>query len=111
MSRTAQVHGIFPQPGQIPPEFSLPSPVAQTEYLLNGELESWNGPREEVYSPVCISGISGPSRQLIGAFPLMTPGSRGVEKKIAGLSHCLTVETTFGKSVVGKSVFTICLAK
>ena len=72
MSRTAQVHGIFPQPGQIPPEFSLPSPVAQTEYLLNGELESWNGPREEVYSPVCISGISGPSRQLIGAFPLMT---------------------------------------
>lgn len=72
MDRAAMIQGIFPEAEKIPPEFRLPSPVAVTEYLINGELIPWNGPREEVYSPVCVSGGNGPSRQLIGAFPLMS---------------------------------------
>jgi len=72
MDRASMIQGIFPEAEKIPPEFRLPSPVAVTEYLINGELIPWNGPREEVYSPVCVSGGNGPSRQLIGAFPLMS---------------------------------------
>lgn len=72
MDRASMVQTIFPAAEGIPAEFRLPSPVAVTECLINGELIPWAGPREEVYSPVCVMGPNGPSRQLIGAFPLMS---------------------------------------
>ncbi|SNB47987.1 NADP-dependent glyceraldehyde-3-phosphate dehydrogenase [Geobacter sp. DSM 9736] len=72
MSRASSIHEIFPAEADIPAEARLSSPVSLTEYLINGELLVWNGQLEEVYSPVCVKRASGPSRQLIGAFPLMT---------------------------------------
>ncbi|KAF0220382.1 MAG: aldehyde [Geobacteraceae bacterium] len=63
---------IFPTADGIPAEFLMPATVEQTTCLVNGELLEWRGPMEEVLSPVCTAGPSGPSRQLIGRFPLLS---------------------------------------
>jgi glyceraldehyde-3-phosphate dehydrogenase (NADP+) len=49
--------------------------VHQTEYLINGEILSWNGPVNAVISPICVDdpASAGGVRQLvIGSYPMMT---------------------------------------
>lgn len=57
---------------QIPDEYNLPE-IHQREYLLNGELVQWNGPVQEVWSPVCIPTPEGLKRKLVGTIPHTTP--------------------------------------
>ena len=45
---------IFPQVAQIPNEWQLQELIEQREYLVNGELRIWEGPMNEVVSPVSI---------------------------------------------------------
>lgn len=54
----------------------IPAPYRQERfeqhlYLINGELRSWNGPFQQVLSPVCFAGPDGPQRVAIGTFPLL----------------------------------------
>jgi glyceraldehyde-3-phosphate dehydrogenase (NADP+) len=62
---------IFPGEAEIPSEFRLPVPVELDVYLVNGELRHWEGPMQEVVSPVCVATSHGPVRQTVGRFPLM----------------------------------------
>lgn len=63
----------FPTIQQVPEKFRLQEQVLQRDYLINGELLRWDGPFQDVYSPVCISGQDGSvSPFLIGKYPLMT---------------------------------------
>ncbi len=66
------VSQIFPQENNIPKKFRLPGPVEQSEYLSNGEIHHWQGPMQEVRSPVCLSSAAGPSPKIIGKYPLLT---------------------------------------
>ena len=43
----------------IPSEFALPAEVHQKEYLSNGEMKTWDGKTQLVYSPVCIKTPNG----------------------------------------------------
>jgi glyceraldehyde-3-phosphate dehydrogenase (NADP+) len=45
---------LFPTDAEIPPEARLAAPVEQDEHLLGGVLRRWNGPRRDVFSPVCV---------------------------------------------------------
>lgn len=72
MSIAEQIAAMFPRPDQIPERFRLPEPVIQREYLVNGEIRSWAGPRESVLSPVCTAGTPEPVQVKIGEFPLMS---------------------------------------
>jgi glyceraldehyde-3-phosphate dehydrogenase (NADP+) len=63
---------IFVDENQIPEEFRLPE-IHQKEYLLNGEMVSWDGPVNEVYSPVCIPGTDGLTRKIVGTYPDTSP--------------------------------------
>src|SRR5262249_3250657 len=47
-------------------------PINQTEYLINGELRCWEGPTEEILSPVCVSTPSGVVQKSLGSYPLLT---------------------------------------
>ncbi|MBN1428188.1 MAG: NADP-dependent glyceraldehyde-3-phosphate dehydrogenase [Anaerolineae bacterium] len=71
MTPHPNLSSIFPTPGSIPLEFDL-KPVTQDTYLIDGELRHWEGPMREVLSPVCAQTADGPSRVLIGSFPLLT---------------------------------------
>jgi glyceraldehyde-3-phosphate dehydrogenase (NADP+) len=59
----------FPGERDLPPDVALPGPIEQREYLLGGELRRWNGPMQEVVSPVWTEGPGGPVPRVIGACP------------------------------------------
>ena len=53
----------------LPPEMEL-VPVEQRDYLVGGEIRRWDGPVQEVLSPVCDETPQGPVQRVIGSFPL-----------------------------------------
>ncbi|MEI6086841.1 MAG: NADP-dependent glyceraldehyde-3-phosphate dehydrogenase [Bacteroidota bacterium] len=63
---------IFPQVSQIPNEWQLSEFIEQREYLINGELRIWEGPMNEVVSPVSISDGVSTVKNIIGTTPLLT---------------------------------------
>ncbi len=72
MSIKERIAGIFPSPAEIPAE-ARTTPLEQKDYLINGKLKTWAGPRHEVLSPVSLRGRKGPERVRLGSYPLMTP--------------------------------------
>ena len=70
----AQLTSLFPADNsQIPAEYRI-EPIHQREYLLNGEMRSWDGPTADVYSPICLPDANGTlQRQLVGSFPVTGP--------------------------------------
>jgi glyceraldehyde-3-phosphate dehydrogenase (NADP+) len=61
---------VFPDITGLPPDVALPRPVDQREYLIDGEIRLWDGPVQEVSSPICTETADGPVRRVIGSFPL-----------------------------------------
>jgi glyceraldehyde-3-phosphate dehydrogenase (NADP+) len=72
MNASGLLSNLYPQPGTIPAEFNLKEPVNQTEYLIDGELRQWDGPMQEVTSPVCVETGTGCRRVVIGCHPKLT---------------------------------------
>ena len=71
MNIEEQVRNIFPAQADIPEEARMER-VEQKEYLVNGRIKCWRGPRLEVLSPVSLRGKKGPERVHLGSYPLMT---------------------------------------
>ena len=74
-----QLATLFPDAeSQIPADYHI-EPIHQREYLLNGEMRSWDGPVSEVYSPVCLpdhqtdTAADSLQRKLVGSFPVTGP--------------------------------------
>lgn len=62
---------VFPADGSIPPEHG-PGPVMeQRGYLCSGEIRQWEGPFQDVLSPIC-TPAPGCERRRIGGYPLLT---------------------------------------
>lgn len=72
MTTREQIASIFPAANDIPAAYQLDDPLRQTEYLINGELRTWDGPALDVYSPVCVQADSGVEQVRIGSYPLLT---------------------------------------
>jgi glyceraldehyde-3-phosphate dehydrogenase (NADP+) len=66
------LENIFPSLQQIPEKWQLGSFKEQRTYLINGELKIWNGPMNEVISPVTINNGNGNEKNSIGCTPLLT---------------------------------------
>jgi len=63
---------IFPKESEIPAEYAYGEPVHQKEYLVNGEIKIWNGPVQDIFSPVCVKTTNGTEQKLLGSTPLLT---------------------------------------
>lgn len=63
---------LFPKESEIPAEYAYGEPVHQKEYLVNGEIKIWNGPVQDIYSPVCVQTATGAEQKLLGSTPLLT---------------------------------------
>ena len=50
---------IFPAEQDIPTKYQIHEFIEQREYLVNGELRQWEGPMNQVLSPVCIKTSEG----------------------------------------------------
>jgi glyceraldehyde-3-phosphate dehydrogenase (NADP+) len=71
MSIEEKINTIFPKESDIPPEF-MAQEIVQREYLIDGEIRIWNGPQQEVVSPVYLQGVDGLCPKKLGSYPLLT---------------------------------------
>lgn len=60
---------LFPAEDRIPESARVERPIEQREYLLDGEIRRWEGPLEDVLSPICLETPGGPARVRLGATP------------------------------------------
>lgn len=65
------ITSLFPRRHDIPAEFALPE-ITQNRYLVNGEVRSWQGNMESVFSPVCVRDSDSLARVRLGSYPLLT---------------------------------------
>ena len=67
-----KIDSIFPDESSIPGEFQLPNPIHQTEYLIDGSLRHWEGPRQEISSSIYVKTTDGFSQKVIGSVPTLS---------------------------------------
>jgi glyceraldehyde-3-phosphate dehydrogenase (NADP+) len=63
---------IFPVDEMIPASFRIDSPLEQRQYLCDGSIKEWNGPQQEVLSPICEAIGCTLQQKRIGSYPLLT---------------------------------------
>jgi glyceraldehyde-3-phosphate dehydrogenase (NADP+) len=66
------IESLFPRAEEIPLKYRIEAPVCQNYYLVNGELRGWDGPVQEVLSPVWVKTGTGFTRTRVGHFPLLS---------------------------------------
>jgi len=70
-TRSEESGYLFPTVKDIPKRFVLPHPIVNVRYLVGGSLKSWDGPTEEVFSPIWVEGPIGPGPLKLGSHPLV----------------------------------------
>ncbi len=63
---------LFPEEKSIPPSAKLPENNEQHEYLINGEMLTWQGDMSPVASPVFVKVGNEYQQKIIGSTPLLT---------------------------------------
>jgi glyceraldehyde-3-phosphate dehydrogenase (NADP+) len=63
---------IFKEESEIPSQYIPTSNIIQKEYLINGVLKTWDGPMNEVKSPVFVKDNNGLTQKIMGKTPLLT---------------------------------------
>jgi len=64
---------VFQDADAAPAVHRIDEPIEQCEYLCDGELRHWSGPRQDVLSPVVRASAQGSIQQRrIGSYPLLT---------------------------------------
>lgn len=64
--KAIELEQLFPNQGQIPAEFDLTEPLEQKEYLVNGEMRTWTGKSQDVWSPIYIKTDKGLEQKELG---------------------------------------------
>ncbi|MDH1262654.1 NADP-dependent glyceraldehyde-3-phosphate dehydrogenase [Pseudomonas sp. GD03944] len=71
MTAPHQLDDLFPTAADIPERYRPGAPIKQREYLVNGELVSWDGPLATVRSPVFLATEQGDQQVMLGSTPLL----------------------------------------
>lgn len=72
MPLPARWNDLFPAEDALPAAVRLGAPLDQRVWLVGGELRAWDGPMQEVYSPVHLRTPAGLQPKLLGRYPSMT---------------------------------------
>ena len=83
-----KIEALFPEEQQIPDQCRIRQPRRQDYYLIDGELRTWDGPLQEVLSPVRVSTATGKQQQLIGAAPLLSEAAALEALGVAVRTYC-----------------------
>ncbi|MFQ6573787.1 NADP-dependent glyceraldehyde-3-phosphate dehydrogenase [Pseudomonas sp. UM16] len=62
---------LFPTANEIPEAYRLGDPLVQREYLVNGQLQRWDGPLATVRSPVWLKAGDTEQQVILGNTPLL----------------------------------------
>ena len=68
-----ELEKLFPSEDQIPAEYNLTEPIEQREYLVNGEMRTWAGKTQDVWSPIYLKTENGLEQKRIGSYPITDP--------------------------------------
>jgi glyceraldehyde-3-phosphate dehydrogenase (NADP+) len=71
INKSEKLKSLFPTEAEIPKEWDITTPVHQREYLLDGKIVHWDGPVQEVYSPIFIRDGETLKPKLLGSYPLI----------------------------------------
>ena len=71
MTDSKKLFNLFPTENDIPAEYNLTTPVNIREYLLNGKMVHWDGPMQEVTSPIRIREGNELKTKVLGSYPLI----------------------------------------
>jgi glyceraldehyde-3-phosphate dehydrogenase (NADP+) len=84
-----KIQNVFPRATEIPETLLNDIPCIQTGYLINGEIRDWDGPRQEVLSPVWVAGDTGLKPFFIGEYPLLTEAQalQALDAAVAAYDH------------------------
>ena len=63
---------VFPAANEIPPAHQVKYYAEGARYLMNGQVRTWDGPCQEVFSPLCIRDGGQTAPHALGHYPLMT---------------------------------------
>ncbi|GFE60722.1 NADP-dependent glyceraldehyde-3-phosphate dehydrogenase [Geobacter sp. AOG2] len=69
------IESLFPEEGQIPEPYRIDTPIRQDYYLVAGELRHWDGPLQDVLSPVRVRTSGGLIQKRVGESPLLSEGA------------------------------------
>lgn len=72
LEHNEQLRSLFPGEADIPEQYRLKQPVLQQEYLVNGELRQWQGPCQQVISPVQVQKDGTLQPVVLGCYPVLT---------------------------------------
>ena len=67
-----KVENIFPVSTGVPADYLFNIPVSCDHYLTGGRLLKWNGPVQDVFSPVYVKEGEKTEQKFIGTYPLLT---------------------------------------
>jgi glyceraldehyde-3-phosphate dehydrogenase (NADP+) len=89
MALIEKIQNVFPRATDIPKTLLNGIPCIQTGYLINGEIRVWDGPRQEVLSPVWVAGDTDPKPFFIGEYPLLTEAEafQALDAAVAAYDH------------------------
>lgn len=84
-----KIQNVFPRASDIPQPLLEDIPYVQTGYLVDGEIRIWDGPRQEVLSPVWVAGGAGPKPFFVGEYPLLTEAQalQALDAAVAAYDH------------------------
>ena len=68
---------LFRASEDVPEPHRLAEMEEQEGYLVGGEILRWDGPREDVLSPVLTAGPGGAVPVRLGSYPLLTGAAAG----------------------------------
>lgn len=89
MTLIEKIQNVFPRAADIPEALLKNIPCIQSDYLIDGEIRFWGGPRQEVLSPVWVAGDIGPKPFCIGEYPLLTETEalQALDAAVAAYDH------------------------
>jgi len=71
MTTTNRLDNLFPTLAEIPEQYRFGAPIEQRDYLVDGQLRTWNGPLASVRSPVFLKSEQGEQQVILGSTPLL----------------------------------------
>jgi glyceraldehyde-3-phosphate dehydrogenase (NADP+) len=80
---------IFPESSSIPDAYKLDTYIEQREYLIDGELKTWQGELAPVVSPVFVKKNSDYKQKIIGSTPLLNAAEAMKALDVAVRAHDL----------------------
>lgn len=80
---------IFPESSSIPDAYKLDTYIEQREYLIDGELKTWQGELAPVMSPVFVKEGTGHQQKILGSTPLLNAAEAMKALDVAVRAHDL----------------------